>query len=616
MDQPPSYQNKATVKQRRREDRIIQPAPAQTSSRTGSSPNMDEQVYAHAIDFIFQNQTNIIINLALMPAVVLLVMWPRVDHMLVLIWTMAGISIAGIRYILVSSYMKKKRPVSPRFWSRAYAVTSLMSGTLWGSATLMFFIPDSVPSEVFLLTITIGLTIATLIVTAYHLPSYYAFALPAILITDIRLLMEGNMEYGGLAFLLLVFLGIATKIAHNTHKSVISAIRLRFENIDLIEQLKQQKQTAEDANSAKSKFLAAASHDLRQPLHALSLFTALLDSENDKKRQHDLISKINHSQTALSDLLNTLLDISRLDAGIVEAELHDFSLKTMLDRLVPEFEPDAREKGLYLRYIARETVVVSDPALLEIILRNLLINAIRYTHEGGISIQAIEYGDKLIRIEVADTGIGIPLTRQQEIFQEFHQLANTERDRAKGLGLGLAIVRRVSELLGHEINLESEVDKGSKFFVILPRGKLDKVTTTASPGSSISYRLPETVVMFIDDEEEIREGMGETLRKWGCTPIIAASGDDAVQQLQKMKQQPDVILADYRLRGGENGADAIRQVCREIGKKIPALIITGDTAPERLREAKASGYTLLHKPLQPAQIRAFVRHAVHPSTDH
>lgn len=606
--------------QRRREDRVMQPDLTQAPpSRTGGFHSMDEQIYAHAIDFIFQNQTNIIINLALMPTVVLFVVWPHVEHMLLLIWTMAGISIAGTRYLLVSSYLKKKGTShSPRFWSRAYALTSLMSGILWGSASLMFFIPNSVASEVFLLTITIGLTIATLIVTAYHLPSYYAFALPAILITDIRLLMEGNIEYAGLAFLLLVFLGISTKIAHNTHKSVIAAIRLRFENLDLIEQLKQQKETAEEANSAKSKFLAAASHDLRQPLHALSLFTALLDSENDKKRQQDLISKINHSQTALAGLLNTLLDISRLDAGIVEAELRAFSLKTMLDRLIPEFEPDAKEKGLYLQYVATEAVVISDPALLEIILRNLLLNAIRYTHEGGISIRAVEYshktGDELIRIEVADTGIGIPLARQQEIFQEFHQLANAERDRAKGLGLGLAIVRRVSELLGHEINLESEVGKGSKFFVILPRGELNEVTTPEHT-STVPYHLPKIIVMFIDDEDEIREGMHETLKKWGCIPMIAASGDDAVQELQKTKQQPDVILADYRLRGGENGADAIRQVCTAIGKKIPALIITGDTAPERLREAKASGYTLLHKPLQPAQIRAFVRHAVSPSSD-
>ncbi|VAX11781.1 hypothetical protein MNBD_GAMMA25-2189 [hydrothermal vent metagenome] len=605
---------------RRREDSHGQSIPAQVPSKTTTTRSMDEQIYAHAIDFIFQNQTNIIINLALMPLVVLTVMWARLDHTLLISWAAAGVGIAILRFFLVFPYLKKKGDIaSPHVWAQIYAITSLMSGTLWGMANLLFFLPDSVASQVFFLAITIGLTIATLVVTAYHLPSYYAFAIPAIFITVSRLLMEGSIEYYGLGFLLIVFLTISTKIAHNTHKSVIGAIRLRFENLELIEQLKQQKEAAEEANSAKSKFLAAASHDLRQPLHALSLFTALLDSENSRERQHDLINKINHSQTALADLLNTLLDISKLDAGIVEAKLRDVSLHPILKRLIPEFESEAREKGLYLNYEPTEFAVVSDPALLEIILRNLLSNAIRYTDEGGITIHVINkeknLAEQQLRIEVIDTGIGIPATRQEEIFREFHQLANTERDRAKGLGLGLAIVRRVSELLGHDINLESVVNQGSTFFITLPLGRKEKEVIPANDSPADPYRLTETVVMFIDDEDEIREGMEETLKGWSCIPIVAASADDAVSQLQNGSPQPDVILADYRLRGGKNGAEAIQQVSAAIGKKIPALIITGDTAPERLREARASGYTLLHKPLQPAQIRAFIRHAVSPLTN-
>ncbi len=610
------------MNQRMLDDRPTDPVSSQTDAiPVASSPaasSMDRKIYAQAIDFIYQNQANIIPNLALMPLVAMAVMWSQVDHLLLTGWAAAGISVAVTRYLLVSAYLRKQGDIdSPRRWAHYYAISSFLSGLLWGSATLLFFIPDSVASQVFLIAMAIGLTIGTLVVTAYHLLSFYTFAIPAIFVTVSRLLMEGNLEYQGLALLLFVFLGIASKVAHNTHKSVIAAIRLRFENLDLIEQLRQQKEAAEQANQAKSKFLAAASHDLRQPLHALSLFTALLDSENSQERQKDLIGKINRSQTALADLLNTLLDISKLDAGIVEATMCDFELDAMLERLIPEFEPETREKGLYLQYNPSHIVVRSDPALLEIILRNLLNNAIRYTDKGGITVQ-VQKSDTTsqnspIRIEVADTGIGIPLSRQHEIFQEFHQLANPERDRAKGLGLGLAIVRRVSELLKHDIELESRLGEGSTFFVILPEGNPEKIIATATEDiSSSQYDLPETVVMFIDDEEEIRDGMQETLREWGCKTIVAASGDDAVLQIQQRNLQPDVILADYRLRGGENGADAIHQVCDEIGRKVPALIITGDTAPERLREAGASGYTLLHKPLQPAQIRAFVRHAVCP----
>ncbi len=600
--------------------RMLDDTVSSPSSSSSTAPDMDRQIYAQAIDFIYQNQANIIANLVLMPLVALVVMWSQVNHLLLTSWVAAGIGVAVIRYFLVSAYLKKRGDIdSPRRWARYYAITSFLSGLLWGSAILLFFIPDSVASQVFLIAIAIGLTIGSLVVTAYHLPSFYAFAIPAIFATVGRLLMQGTLEYNGLALLLFVFLGIASKVAHNTHKSVIAAIRLRFENLDLIEQLRQQKEAAEQANHAKSKFLAAASHDLRQPLHALSLFTALLDSENSQERRKDLISKINRSQTALADLLNTLLDISKLDAGIVKATMCDFELDAMLERLIPEFDQETREKGLYLKYNHSHITVHSDPALLEIILRNLLNNAIRYTDKGGITVQVQKLDtasqNSQVRIEVADTGIGIPLSRQHEIFQEFHQLANPERDRAKGLGLGLAIVRRVSELLKHDVNLESRPGEGSTFFVTLPEGNPERIITTATEDTACNqYALPETVVMFIDDEEEIRDGMQETLREWGCKTIVAASGNDAVLQIQQRNLQPDVILADYRLRGGENGADAIRQVCDEIGRKVPALIITGDTAPERLREARASGYTLLHKPLQPAQIRAFVRHAVCPTT--
>ena len=274
---------------------------------------------------------------------------------------------------------------------------------------------------------------------------------------------------------------------------------------------------------------------------------------------------------------------------------------------------------MYLKYKPTHSVVRSDPALLEIILRNILSNAINYTNEGGISllVKKLEKTSQnpQIRIEIADTGIGIPKSKQQEIFLEFHQLANPARNRAKGLGLGLAIVRRVSELLKHDIELKSITGKGSKFFITLAEGNPERVVTTKLEDVSVSqYAFPQTVVLFIDDEDEIRTGMLKTLNTWGCTAIIATSGKDAVEQIQTLGLQPEVILSDYRLQDGENGVDAIHQVYHEISRKVPALIITGDTAPERLREAKHSGYTLLHKPLQPAQIRAFIRNAIHPPT--
>lgn len=589
------------------------------SSSAGSpstTSSMDELVFAQAIDFVYHNQTTVIFTLMLMQIVVLIAMWQQINHILLVSWFLAGTAVLAGRYLLSSNYLKKQGNTgSPRRWAHYYGANALFNGIIWGSAIFLFFNPESLTNQVFLLGIAIGMTVGSLVVNSYYLPSFLLVASPVLLGAIARFIIVGGIEYYGLTVITTVFFGVGVKISMNTNKAMLEGIRLRFENLDLIQQLRVQKEAAEEANLAKSKFLAAASHDLRQPLHALSLFTGLLDSDNDKQRQHDLIGKINHSQSALSGLLNTLLDVSKLDAGIVEANLCDFELDNLLNHLIPEFESEGKEKGLYLRYQPTHIVVRSDPALLEIILRNLLSNAIHYTNEGGVTVQAQIIETSLqasrIKIEIADTGIGIPLEKQQEIFQEFHQLANPERNRAKGLGLGLAIVRRVSELLKHEIDLKSETGAGSKFSISLAEGNPEQVTRTLTEAVSVGqFAFPQTVVLFIDDEAEIREGMFETLNQWGCIAIVAASGGDAVFQLQAQALQPEVILSDYRLQNGENGVDAIHQVFEKMGNKVPALIITGDTAPERLREAKDSGYTLLHKPLQPAQIRAFIRSAI------
>ncbi len=619
MDKSVNKKNNPAINQGLYEDLSDEKSPSPTDSIKAIS-SMEKRVFSQAIDFIYHNQFNVIATLILMQLTVLVAMWQQANHMLLFSWFAAGAIVLFGRYVLVSRYLKKREEIDTAHrWAQYYATSSLFNGTIWGSATLLFFVSESVINQVFLLAITIGMTVGSLVVNSYYLPSFLLVATPVFLGTIIRLLMEGNLEYQGLTLITIAFFISGVKIAKNTNKAMLEGIRLRFENLDLIQQLKIQKEAAEEANHAKSKFLAAASHDLRQPLHTLSLFTALLDSENNKQRQQDLITKINRSQTALSSLLNTLLDVSKLDAGIVEAKLRDFELDTLLKHLLPEFESEGREKGLYLKYKPTHSVVRSDPALLEIILRNILSNAINYTNEGGISllVKKLEKTSQnpQIRIEIADTGIGIPKSKQQEIFLEFHQLANPARNRAKGLGLGLAIVRRVSELLKHDIELKSITGKGSKFFITLAEGNPERVVTTKLEDVSVSqYAFPQTVVLFIDDEDEIRTGMLKTLNTWGCTAIIATSGKDAVEQIQTLGLQPEVILSDYRLQDGENGVDAIHQVYHEISRKVPALIITGDTAPERLREAKHSGYTLLHKPLQPAQIRAFIRNAIHPPT--
>jgi signal transduction histidine kinase/CheY-like chemotaxis protein len=361
------------------------------------------------------------------------------------------------------------------------------------------------------------------------------------------------------------------------------------------------------ANQAKSRFLAAASHDLRQPLHALGMFVAQLRGRVTEPEAAALTGKVEAAVTALQQLLDAILDISRLDAGIVSPVHTDFPIAPLLERLAESFAPQAERKGLRLRVAPTRLAVQSDPVLLERVLLNLLANAVRYTQRGGIVIGCRRRGER-VRIEVWDSGAGIAPEHRQAIFQEFYQVGNPERDRHKGLGLGLAIAARVARLLGSRIDLRSQVGRGSLFSIEVPRGTAIAARTAEAAVWLQTDTLRDALILLVDDDALVREAMETLLQQWGCEVASASSGDQAVAQATRLARTPDAIVCDYRLPDGETGIDAIRRLHARLGADIPAALVTGDTAPERLREAQAGGYALLHKPLQPAKLRALLEH--------
>jgi PAS domain S-box-containing protein len=373
------------------------------------------------------------------------------------------------------------------------------------------------------------------------------------------------------------------------------------------DQLFDAKEAAEDANSAKTRFLAAASHDLRQPMQALSLFIAVLAGRTMEPAQSTLVARIQDSVAALEGLLNSLLDVSKLEAGLVESHPNDFCVAAMLDRLAAEFEPTCLAKGLTLRVVRSRAIVHSDPALLERVLRNLLNNAARYTKSGRILLGCRRHGGKL-RFEVRDTGIGIPPGELKNIFREFHQLGNPERDRRQGLGLGLAIVERLCGLLGHRVTVASEEGRGSAFAVetALAVGRAPPPARQLRLGLSCAG----AAIVVIDDEPDVLDSTRLLLESWGHTVLSGASADEVVSRLAELGREPDLILADYRLRNGDTGGQAVARVESRLEGRVPAIILTGDTAPERLQQAKALGYGLLHKPVQPDALRATIDEAI------
>ena len=369
----------------------------------------------------------------------------------------------------------------------------------------------------------------------------------------------------------------------------------------------QARDDAEAASRAKSRFLAAASHDLRQPMHALSLFAATLVERLRYPEVRQIADQMQASIISLTTLFDSILDISRLDAGTIQVRTVSFRLQDIFDNVRRDFSGRASSKAIRLQVVPTSIVVRSDPLLLERVVRNLAANAVNYTERGGVVIGARRHG-KLVRIEVWDSGAGIPATEQKRIFEEFYQIANPERDRSKGLGLGLAIVKRLAELLHHQIDVRSEYGRGSLFSITVPRGVLRK----ADPVEAANLRTDsmsgsaERLVVLIEDERIIREATQTLLSDWGCQVVACASADEARMRLNEMGKMPDLIIADYRLAGGNTGIEAIRAIRGESGAGIPAVLITGDAAPEHLKQAQEHNFPVLHKPVAPAKLRALI----------
>ncbi|QQP89304.1 PAS domain S-box protein [Skermanella sp. TT6] len=371
---------------------------------------------------------------------------------------------------------------------------------------------------------------------------------------------------------------------------------------DAESEARQARRTAEEATLARSRFFAAASHDLRQPYQAIRLLHQLLADRLVDPAHRALAEKLGEAIQAGESLLNVLLDVSALEAGTIRPRMADVAVEGLLTRLAHEMEPQAQAAGLRFRVRPCRASVRSDPVLLQRMISNLLSNALRYTPSGGILLGCRRRGGA-IRIEVWDTGIGIPEENLGDVFEDFIQLGNPERDRSRGLGLGLAVVARMAKLLDHRIEVRSVPGRGSMFAVTVPlserRGGAE-VPAAPAPGKR---RLEGRTAIVIDDDPIVLESLALVIESWGMSAVRVVSLDELHAALAGVTHPPDLVLADYRLQGDRSGSDAVELVRSRCGTPVPALLLTGDTHPDRLREAAAHGYRILHKPIHPAVLR-------------
>jgi signal transduction histidine kinase/CheY-like chemotaxis protein len=426
------------------------------------------------------------------------------------------------------------------------------------------------------------------------------------MVTPIRALQSGAARIGSGALDQRIDIRTGDELEALGHQFNSMASRLQESYETLERKVEERTHQLQLANLAKSRFLAAASHDLRQPLHALNLFVAQLRSETDPAEKARVTAQIDAAVAAMNELFNALLDISKLDAGVLATTISEFPVDHLLKRIETTFSAAAREKGLRLRIVASRAWIRSDFILLERVMLNIVSNAVQYTDRGAVVVGCRRRSDRM-RIEVWDSGVGIPQDQQRNVFGEFYQLGAPEGGRRSGLGLGLAIVDRLCRLLDHPIELASVPERGSRFSVSVPsaapaRRMAEPSVVPAAVADPVSGKL----VVVIDDDALVLDGMRGLLKSWGCRVVTAATDDAAIASLAEDDQAPDLIISDYRLNNGRTGIEAIARLRGAVGGSIPAFLISGDTAPERLREAGASGHHLLHKPVLPVTLRALV----------
>jgi len=368
--------------------------------------------------------------------------------------------------------------------------------------------------------------------------------------------------------------------------------------------LAEAKSDAERANFSKTRFLAAASHDLTQPITAARLFVTSLDSASLPGQAVTLIRSAENALTTAEALLAGLLDISRLDAGAEEVRLEHLEIRALLEPLVGEFRLLAREKGLQLRYAGSSAIVHTDARLLRRILQNFLSNAVRYTRYGTVLIGARRRASTL-RIEVWDSGSGIPASRQREIFEEFRRIESPEGESHRGLGLGLAIAERTAKLLGCELTLRSWPGHGSVFAIAVPLGERGRTAAAASARSNDHDRVFGAIVMCVENEVAVLAGIRALLSRWGCEVVTARTREAALEAIH-FGAAPDLLLVDYHLDGDVTGVGVAQQLAAKLGNPVPCIIMTADQTQQSKRDALAHGFQILHKPLRPAALRAMM----------
>jgi two-component system, sensor histidine kinase len=604
----------------------LAPKPAQPSAAPalaqrpwqGTQPDMATapaaSVKAQQIELLYQNSVSGIAAGGAMFLVAMAVML-YLDVLTPGLWIWGALNFVcfAIGFAQLHAY-RRATPESKAqaVWGQRIVIGGFVAGALWGLLT--FFLDGSLKGqEIPVISGMVLLMVGAVGGYAVYAPAIFGFSSGIAASSVIGLLTTPGQYHVSLAIMMLAVFASVVQFGMNLNRAYVKELILDAKNQQLIASLTQHQLQLQAANEARLQFFTSASHDLRQPMHALGLFAEGLRDFVVGQQGQTVYLRMQTSIAAMEDLIDQLLSVANMDAGAIIPKPVLLSVQSLFDSLQGSHEALAHAKGLRLRFMPTRAVIHADPILIGRLLGNLITNAVRYTERGSVVVGCRRRRERW-RIDVLDTGCGVAYAHLDRIFEEFVQLNNPERDRSKGLGLGLAIVKRIATLLDCDVSVASKVGHGSRFSVSVarvadsPDGALQ---ADAVQGTEVTADIAGLLIVVIDDERDIRDALEALLSRWGAFVVSAASEQDALQKLELEARLPDLLICDLRLADNANGVEVIAKLRRHFELDVPALLVSGDTAPKRLAEARAAGLALAHKPLNAQKLRALIAQVLH-----
>lgn len=527
-------------------------------------------------------------------------LWSKFDSNQVLMW--AGIS------ILISIAAIKIRRLdldsanhhTLRIWKIGNTVISFFIGACWGLVPLVFFEPNDSFYLILVCSVYAGYISGSLSVTFSFPARFTAFITGITLPFLVRLIIQGDSLHLSIAGLMVFYVTSLIFVSRSLGHLFERSTRTQFDNTKLVENLRKEKDRAEKAIDSKNQFLAAASHDLRQPLNAISLLANAETRDN-----HELLSSNNQTIRTLSHelgyMLNGLIDLSQLRSGTIKNRPDHINLKELVQNCSTGFVKEADNKGLSFHLNLADITVYADPFLLKRIINNLLDNAIKYTPKGSISVVS-ETAQETAVIRIRDSGVGIPTEMHDKVFDEFFQIDNPERDRSKGFGLGLATVKMMAQLIQAGVSFNSNTQDGTEFELRLPLGDPSKERPKSEEAKGLHDSLSDLLVFVVDDDKDNLLSMKSLLESWGISARGFENCKQIESELSQGNEKPDLIVSDLRLKGNKSGVDIICLIREAFLEDIPAIVVTGDTDPDRVELALKANTEVLYKPVDTRQL--------------